>query len=198
MLSDDQLEALRPSLFSGHYNLLLGSGVSLDSTDRFGNPLKSASDLTVELCNLKGVKATTSLSRVSSLLDSKETEKYLTQPYFGCRPGESLRRLTSFVWKAAFTFNIDDALEGAYERVTHPKQVIESLNFETAYKTAWTKKDLQIIHLHGFTREPDKGYIFSTNDYSRVTRGLNAWMHVLSELLASEPFIIAGTSLRKR
>lgn len=197
MLSNDQLEALRPTLFAGHYNLLLGSGVSLDSTDRFDKPLKSATDLTVELCNLKGVKTTTPLSRVSTLLDAKETEKYLTQPYFACRPGESVRRLTSFVWKAAFTFNIDDALEAAYDRVTRPKQVIESLNYDTIYKTAQTKKDLQIIHLHGFTRESDKGYVFSTNDYSRVTRGLNAWMHVLSELLASEPFIIAGTSLNE-
>lgn len=197
MLSKDQLEALRPSLYSGHYNLLLGSGVSLDSTDRFNKPLKSATDLAVDLCNLKGVKTTTPLSRVSTLLDTKETEKYLTRPYFACRPGESVRRLTSFVWKTAFTFNIDDALEAAYERVMRPKQVIESLNYDTLYKTAQTKKDLQIIHLHGFTREPDKGYVFSTNDYSRVTRGLNAWMHVLSELLASEPFIIAGTSLNE-
>ncbi len=52
MLTIDLLNALRPSLFAGHFNLLLGSGVSLDSTDGRGNPLKSATDLTIELCEL--------------------------------------------------------------------------------------------------------------------------------------------------
>jgi hypothetical protein len=197
MLSKKQTDALRPSLFAGQYNLLLGSGVSLDSSDRHGKPLRSASDLSAALCALKGVKPTTPLSRVSLLLDSAETDKYLTKSYSACRPGETVKRLTSFVWKAAYTLNIDDVLEAAYDRVVRPKQKIESLNYDTAYKTPPTKSHLQIVHLHGFAREPEKGYVFSTTEYSRATRGLNPWMHVLSELLASEPFIIAGTTLNE-
>ncbi len=197
MLSQEQIDALRPSLFAGHYNLLLGSGISLDSYAATGTPLKGAFDLTADLCALKDVKDTTPLSRVSLLLTPSETEKYLTKPYVACRPGETVNRLTSFVWKTAFTLNIDDALEAAYERVVHPKQKIESLNYDSHFKSPSTKNHLHIVHLHGFSREPEKGYVFSTTEYSRVTRGLNAWMHVLSELLASEPFIIAGTSLNE-
>lgn len=188
---------MRPGLFAGHYNLLLGSGASLDSFDRHRKALKSATELTTDLCTLKGVKSTTPLSRVSLLLTSKEVEKYITEPYLACRAGETVKRLTSFVWKTAFTLNVDDALEAAYETATRPKQTIESLNYDTTYKTPLNKTQLPIVHLHGFTREPEKGYVFSTSEYARVTRGLNPWMHVLSELVASEPFIIAGTSLNE-
>lgn len=197
MLNQEVLDKLRPSLFAGHYNLLLGSGISLDSTDKKGQPLKSAWDLTIDLCNLKGVKSSTPLSRVSLLLDSDEVEKYITKPYLACRPGETVKRLTSFVWRTVFTLNVDDALEAAYESTSRPKQQPESLNYDTLYKTPATKATLPIVHLHGFTRESEKGYVFSTNEYGRVTRGMNAWMHVLSELMASEPFIIAGTTLNE-
>lgn len=197
MLTDDVLNALRPSLFAGHYNLLLGSGISLDSTDSNGKPLKSASDLTVELCNLKGVNTSNTLSRVTNLLEPDEIKKLITIPYSICKAGETVKRLTSFVWKTAFTFNVDDALENAYETVTHAKQVVESLNYNALYKSVSNKGSLHIVHLHGFTREPESGYIFSTSEYGRVTHGMNSWMHVLSELMASEPFIIAGTTLNE-
>lgn len=197
MLSSDDLESFRQGLFAGQYNLLLGSGVSLDSRDRNGNDLKSASALTKDLCVYKGVSENTTLSRVSLLLDSAETDKYLTQPYLGCRPGETVKRLTSYVWKSVFTFNIDDALENAYDSTERPKQKIESLNYDSMFKTQPNKGHLSVVHLHGFTREPDKGYVFSTAEYGRATRGMSAWMHVLSELIASEPFIIAGTSLNE-
>ncbi|WP_411883947.1 SIR2 family protein [Polaromonas sp. YR568] len=197
MLNIDQLSAVKSTLFSGQYNLLLGSGVSLDSTDRYGKPLLSARKLTEFLCELKGVNTNTPLSRISLLLDAKERDKYLTQPYCGCRAGETAKRLTSFVWRNAFTFNIDDVLESAYESVARPKQKVESLNYGTTYKTAENKSKLQIVHLHGYTREPEHGYVFSTSEYGRATRGMNPWMHVLAELIASEPFIISGTSLNE-
>lgn len=197
MLTDDKLNVLRPSLFAGHYNLLLGSGISLDSTDSKGIPLKSVSDLTTKLCEFKGVPLSTSLSRVSNLLEKDEIEKFITIPYYSCKAGETVKRLTSFVWKTIFTLNVDDALENAYEIATHAKQVAESLNYDTLYKSVSNKEHLHIVHLHGFTREPDNGYVFSTHEYARTTRSMNFWMHILSELMASEPFIIAGTTLNE-
>ena len=197
MLSHELIDSFKSSLFAGQYNLLLGSGISLDSLDKNGKNLKSASDLTKQLCEIKGVDINTPLSRVSLLLDADETEKHITKQYLGCRPGETVGRVTSFVWKTVFTFNVDDALEAAYETATHPKQKIESINYNEPYRNPPRKNQLLAIHMHGFTRKWEAGYVFSTAEYGRVTRGLNPWMHVLSELLASEPFIIAGTSLNE-
>jgi hypothetical protein len=169
----------------------------MDSTNGAGNSLKNAGVLAEALSVLKGLGVNTPLSRVSMTLNDSEIEKYITKPYSSCRAGETVKRLTSFIWKTAFTFNIDDALEAAYETTAHPKQQLESINFDENYKTPKDKSQLLAIHLHGFTRQSEKKYVFSSTEYARVTRGMNAWMHVLSELIASEPFIISGTSLNE-
>ncbi|WOD19115.1 SIR2 family protein [Paraburkholderia kirstenboschensis] len=130
-------------------------------------------------------------------MSKAEAKSHLTERYIGCRPGETVKRIANFVWKSAFTFNIDDALEAAYQSHQRPRQKIESLNYGTAYQSPANRSQLPIIHLHGFVREEDKGYVFSVAEYGRVTRGLNPWMHVLSKLLASDPFIISETGLNE-
>lgn len=197
MLTESQLEEVKASLFAGKYNLLLGSGISLDSFDRHGQPIMSASDLTNRLCSLKGARPGTTLARISLLLNKEETQSELTNRYLGCRPGETVRRITNFIWKTAFSFNIDDALEAAYESQQRPRQTAETLNYDAVYQSPANRSILPIVHLHGFSRENEKGYVFSVAEYGRITRGLNPWMHVLAELLASEPFIISGTSLNE-
>ncbi|HWT19231.1 MAG TPA: SIR2 family protein [Variovorax sp.] len=197
MLRPEILDSLRASLFAGQYNLLLGSGASLDSLDSDRKPLLSASALTKNLCELKNVSTTTPLSRVALLLKPDEIDEYLTKPYASCRPGETVKRITTFVWRAIYSFNIDDALEAAYETSTRRRQRAIPLNYDTNYRTPANQSKVSIIHLHGFTREPEKGYVFSAAEYARVTNGMNPWMHVLSELLATEPFIVSGTSLNE-
>ncbi len=153
MISEEYIEPFRQGLFSGQYNLLLGSGVSLDSTDRYGSTLKSVSTLTKELCLLKGLDPSTKLQRISLLLEPHEIDKYLTKPYSNSRPGETVKRLTSFVWRSIYTFNIDDALEAAYESSDRSKQKVESLNYDALFKTQPSKEHLSLVHLHGFVRE---------------------------------------------
>lgn len=197
MLSSTELKQVKSSLFAGHYNLLLGSGISMDSTNGAGKKLKSAGTLAEELISLKGLRPNTPLSRVTMTLDDNEIDKYITKPYSSCRAGATVKQMTSFIWKVVFTFNIDDALEAAYETTLHPRQKLESVNFDEHYRTSKDKSQLLAIHLHGFTRQSEKGYVFSSTEYARVTRGNNSWMHILSELIASEPFIISGTSLNE-
>ncbi len=196
MLSSEYITPLRDALFSGKYNLLLGSGASVDSTSA-KKKLMSAGDLTKMLCDFKKVPDSTSLSRVSLLLTADEVEQYITKPYSNCKPGETARRVVRFTWNSIYTFNIDDSLETAYESTIGRRQHAVPLNYDDGYRTVSNKSQVPIVHLHGFTRQSEKGYVFSTSEYARVTRGLNPWTHVLSECLASEPFIVAGTSLNE-
>jgi len=189
------LAKVKETLFAGRYNLLLGAGCTLDSRDQHGNPLMGGEKLRLHLCKLKGVKESTPLSKVSQLLSDAERKQQLTDRYLGCKAGPTVCRLPRFVWKHAFTFNIDDALEVAYQATAQRKQSIVPINFDSLYETFSSRYELPAIHLHGFARQPEKGYVFSLAQYANVTRGLNPWMHVLSELLGSESFIIAGTSL---
>jgi hypothetical protein len=132
-----------------------------------------AGELTNTLCELKGAKATTPLSRIALLLTPSEIQDQLTKRYLGCKPGPTVKLLTNFVWKTAFTFNIDDAFESAYQTNPQRKQNPEPINYDSQYRITFSPSDVPIIHLHGFVREPEKGYVFSIAEYARVTRGLN-------------------------
>lgn len=195
MLTDEQLAAVKSSLFAGHYNLLLGSGASRDSLGLGGKELLSATALAEKLCSLKGAKPGTALSRVMGLLTAREVEEHLTVPYRNCMPGPTVLQLPKFLWKHIFTFNIDDCVEEAYRKTADKKQSPFSINYDRQYETISDRLQIPVVHLHGFVQEPDKSYVFSRNEYARVTREGNPWMHVLSDMLTTEPFIVAGASL---
>jgi len=182
---------------TGGYNLLLGSGVTLDSQNSCGQNLPNTEKLQRELCRIVGVSEMTPLTRVSAHLSDEQRLKALTQPFSNCIPGPSLQHVPLFVWRTLFTFNIDDVLENLYADNKKRKQTLIPVNFDEPFQTAQNKSELLAIHLHGWVRKPDVGYVFSTSDYARIISSLNPWMHTLSEILSTEPFIIAGTSLNE-
>lgn len=72
-----------------------------------------------------------------------------------------------------------------------------TVNYDDPYQTSQDASKLQVVHLHGYARNPEVPYVFSTSQYGKFTRGLNPWMQIVSELIKSEPFIISGTSLNE-
>ncbi len=196
-LSNETFRTMILSLSRGRYNLLLGSGISLDSTNAAGERVKSAEDLRKELCSTLDVPETTPLSQAAQLLSPEQVERFLTKPYSGCTPGPSLALLPTFLWRRMFTFNIDDVLEALYRGNGAAKQRLGSLNFNSAFDPTPEHECVNLVHLHGTAREPSTGYVFSHTEYARYMREQNHWMHMLSGILATEPFIIAGTSLNE-
>ncbi len=136
MLDDSLIPRFRESLFGAKYNLLLGAGASLDSTDRYGKSLPSSDSFRKGLCKLKNVRETTSLPHVYGILEPDEIRKHVVDRLMGCRPGLTAKSLPQFLWKFIFTFNVDDALEAAYESNTDlAKQDLSILNFNAPYST---------------------------------------------------------------
>lgn len=197
MLEPSLKSAFQESLFRGRYSLLLGSGVSLDSRNRFGEKLRSAERLRKDLCAQTGARESTSLQRVYSLLSDGQVKSEIIDIFSGCTPGPTLANLPHFTWKTIFTFNVDDVLEEVYASARTSKQRLCSLNFDSPFESSNDKADLIAVHLHGYVRKPESGFVFSATEYARVMRELNPWTHVLAETLATEPFIIAGTSLNE-
>ncbi|MBO3705290.1 MAG: SIR2 family protein [Candidatus Accumulibacter sp.] len=195
MIEADTASRVRDALFGQRYNLLLGAGVSLDSTDRHGNPLLGAEDLRKSLCASTSSRESSPLWRVAGHLTPAQVESHLTQPYQGCKAGPTLKQLPQFAWRIAFTLNIDDALEGAYQCSPGRLQSLIPVNYTREFETFRNPQELPLIHLHGFVRSPGEKYVFSLQEYATVQRGMNAWVHMLSSLIISEPFIIAGTTL---
>jgi hypothetical protein len=197
MIPLDLISACKNTLTTGGYNLLLGSGISLDSRNGTGAELAGATALKAELCQIKGVGDSVPLHRVIGLLTDSERSKHLVVPYSNCVAGPSLSPLPSFLWRRAFTFNIDDVLENLYEKAGRRQQSIVPLNFNADFEPTPNRDELLAIHLHGWVREPNAGFVFSYPEYARVMKGQSPWMHLLAQILATESFIIAGTSLNE-
>ena len=197
MLDKELIGSFRHTLFAGKYNLLLGSGVSLSSRDRNGAFLRGTEKLRQDICELTGARAGTSLSRAYSLLTEQQRRAELIDRYSNCQPGEELFPLHKCLWKRIFTFNIDDVIESLYCDAGETAQKLTTFNFDSPFEPDTDVSELQCIHLHGYAREPEKGFVFSHNEYARILQGNNPWMMLLSEILPCESFVIAGASLNE-
>lgn len=194
-ISPEQEQRFISGVTTGRYTLLLGAGASRDSTNRFG-PLPLAADLQKELAKVTSVPADKySLQRLYSSLSEAEKKEHIRDRLSGCAPGETVNTLKAYYWKRIFTLNADDTLNVAYEK--YAMQTPKFLHFSDPYEDFQTRSDVPIINLHGSVLRHDDGYVFSYQEYARITKGQNPWMVILSNSIRSEPVIIAGASLEE-
>lgn len=193
-LDATQRTAIAGSVRSGDYNLFLGAGVSLDSTGGDGQLLPSGWKLQEALSRAVGIPPTSALQRAFSALDNNQVETFITKRFSPCKSGPSLLRIPHFLWKRIFTLNVDDALEHAYES-SNSLQKCGPLHFSDAFSDSRTLAEVPIVHLHGWARTPERGYVFSRAQYASVMADNNAWMTVLADVMPVEPFIVSGTAL---
>lgn len=191
---DATVEAIASSLRAGQYNLLLGAGVSLDSSNTKGD-LPSGETFRQDLCKLKGANSRSSLQRVYSSLSKAEIDEHVIERFSACKAGQTVQKIKDFVWKRIFTFNIDDALEAAY--ASGGLQNAMPHHFDDTFVEMESACDVPIIHLHGWVGHPDREFVFALSEYVRQIKNINAWMVVLTQQLRSDPFIIAGTALEE-
>lgn len=192
--SDLQFDQLSRSLRAGEYNVLLGAAASLGSLNRFAKAVPLSDDLRLSLCNLKGAKPSTSLQRVYGTLSRDDIESHIVRAFEGCQPGQTLRSLTKFMWRRIFTLNVDDALEAAYDD-EDTYQELAVYNYKDVYEEVRDPTIVPAVHLHGWVKRADEGFVFSRSAYVQMMKSQNPWMVVLTQALAAEPFIILGSSL---
>jgi hypothetical protein len=193
MFDKDTIASIASSIRAGQYNLLLGAGTSLDSTNAKGH-LPSAEQFRLELCQLKNARKTSTLQRVFSTLTPSEIATEVVPRFQNCTPGPSVKKIPKFIWRRIFTFNIDDALEAAY-KTDQSHQISQIFHFEDNYTEVSESSEVPIVHLHGWVGTPTRNYVFALSEYVRQIRAINPWMVVLTQFMRVEPFIIAGTSL---
>jgi hypothetical protein len=192
-------ELVGQTLKAGQYNLLLGAGVSLDSfSSDQKRTLPGAGALRDELAAaMPGVRANSSLNRLYRTARQQDrVDELITNRFINCVPGDTVKAITKFKWRRIFTLNIDDALEAAYDLVLNGQKP-RPLNFNDPYEELRDRSQVPIIHLHGFSKRSEDGYVFDIKEYSRSIADLNIWAHNLSSFIRSEPFLILGTSLEE-
>lgn len=191
-ITEDQERAFLDGILSGSYSLLLGAGASHDSVNHLGK-LPLASALLDELIAVAREPSAKNLQQVFSLLDDNEIEEHITNRLSSTVPGDTVLGFSRYSWRRVFTFNVDDAFEAAYDKVKHQK--IHPFHFADPYKEFQTAADLALVYLHGSVKQPQKGYVFSRDQYIEMIRTANPWMVVLSAALRSDPVIISGSSM---
>jgi SIR2-like domain len=192
----DIREKMRDTLFAGRYSLFFGAGASFGSKNSLGAALPMTEEFRQDLVKLKSLKEKSSLQRAYSQLTQGEIDTHLTDRFSNCVPGSALLKIPNFVWRRIYTLNIDDALENAYQANPGHQSPI-SITHKTPYVEATDINSTQIVHIHGWARKPEDGYVFSLAEYASTMGPNSPWSTVLAHTLATEPFIIAGTSLEE-
>jgi hypothetical protein len=198
-LPESAISLLREYVAAGRYYLLLGSGVSLDSQGD-GRTMRSANTLRGDLTALTEISSNSSLQQAYSLLTDEQVQSEITDHYNCSEAGDTITRIAARAWRRIYTFNVDNCYEliarRNYERAgIDPKSALSIPHFADDYSDLTPEVSTSIVHLHGYVETPGKGYVFSHSEYARNMARANSWMLTLVQLLKSEPFIIAGTSL---
>ncbi|WP_371090199.1 SIR2 family protein [Bradyrhizobium sp. WSM2254] len=135
-----------------------------------------------------------SLQRLYQLLTPAQVKELITDRFVNSTPGDTAKLMASFLWRRVFTWNVDDVLENLYRDERALQRAIVR-HFNDVYTDSQSLEELFIIHLHGFVGSPERGYVFSRDQYVSQTTKVNAWMTVLTQRMLSEPMIIAGSTL---
>jgi hypothetical protein len=144
-MNDSDFQAVADSLLSGRYNLLIGAGGSLDSTNQYDKNLLSGSAYLKFISDKKKLPLKYSLQDVYSMLTDEEVDTLVTKMFSKCKAGPTVIRLTEYLWNRIFSFNIDDATESAYESVfLKPQQKALPLNFTDPYAESKYKDTLRL------------------------------------------------------
>ncbi|MCW1840203.1 SIR2 family protein [Prosthecomicrobium hirschii] len=191
-ITGKQEAALISALRAGQYNLLLGAGFSMDSSNAKGQ-LPSGSELLEELAAATKSRKTT-LQRLYQMLTALQVKENITERFIGTEPGETAKLMSSFVWRRIFTWNVDDVIENVYRRDGALQRAVPK-HFNDVYVDPQSLEEMLVIHLHGFVHQPERGYVFSREQYVKQITKVNPWMTVLTQRMLSEPVIIAGSTL---
>jgi hypothetical protein len=97
-LSSDVLRAMKDTLLSGRYSLLIGAGASYDSEGPKGVHLPLGDQLRKDLVALKKLRASSSLARAYGVLSRIEVDTHITDRFAGCRPGPTVLKIPAFNW----------------------------------------------------------------------------------------------------
>lgn len=197
MKNIDNIELIIEGIRQGRYSLFLGAGVSRDSYDSKGNRLSDGDKFRRQLCSINNLPESTPLAQAAQLLSDEDKDNYITKVFSNTIPGKTYDNFCDFIWKNIYTLNVDDCIENSYRKCQSCKQKVFSKNYKDVYEQNENLGHVQIVHLHGFSREPEKGYVFNLNEYINNIREQNSWYKVFANSFASSPYIVSGISFNE-
>ena len=200
---EDQLFAtIAEGIHRREYSLLLGAGASIGSLGGDDEPLPSGPQLRDTFVNdfrIPDQRPQIDLQRAYAAAkrkDPQQLEQFLRKRFTNCKPAWH-HLIAEMDWHRIWTLNIDDTVEQAY--------IARGTDFD---RFDWTSSfrdtavsDRQIIHLHGFARDPleeepsESDVVFSMAEYASTLGNSRAWHTVFNDEFAERPTVIIGATL---
>lgn len=190
----DSLEPLRAAVIAGRYSLLLGAGFSRAARNSHGRQVPSSVELAEMLMARFELPHGYSLAQLADAVDPDSLDELLRAEFKGCEAPASLKILSTFNWRYAFTFNVDDVIEDCYS-TSSAMQRLRRITFKDRYEPEEDPGELHLVHLHGSVRSPEHGYVFSLQQYGASSAAESIWFTIASDLLATQPFLVIGCGL---
>lgn len=180
MSLENIVEMMRNSLQNENPILFLGAGFSLGAFAD-GHELPKAENLKQGIFNefyidkcpnaitdeekeeIKGLDLAQLCAAIKNENREHELNKYLVRIFKNAHPNEAdpfHTLIVDYYWDRIYTLNIDDLVENIYTS----KGVEFVVQNETTRKDAHKKRE--IIKLHGCVNNPEKGFIFSSDEYT--------------------------------
>jgi hypothetical protein len=179
---------------------MAGSGISLDTVGPDG-AMRSANRLRLDLCGIVGISTDRTLQQAYSLLDDQDVKSQITNHYKTITVGKTAATICEIPWRRIYTLNVDNSLAHYANTVCNDRLLdrnrVQVINYNDDYRDPNPETVMSIVHLHGSVTRPEDGYVFSQSEYAKNVSRPNSWMSTLTQLLRSEPFIVAGTTLEE-
>jgi hypothetical protein len=198
MFEDRDAQLLLDNMRRGEIVLFAGAGLNHGSTNANNQPIKTAEGPT-ELFRrtLADNDADLSLSElydeVEHHIGTAQLHNLLRNEFEDCTPSSDLISLLQYTWYKIYTLNIDDCNE---KTPRQPRaQRLRTVNRNDRPQASRTIADVEVVHLNGFIKSTQDGFIFSPQEYRRTIRHGSQWYSRCAETFIDKLFVFLGTEL---
>ena len=200
-MAEYELAYLCDAIKKGDVILLLGSGASMGSLNKQGEPVLSTKNLSEALAKESGFEYNNeSLDDVyaaSKQILGSNLYRFLDRQFRHCIPSNDYTILAKFPWARIYTTNIDDAFENAIAKSTinSPQHVRTRKSRLVDRDQTYTSVDL--IKLHGSVDRLEEGVIFSPTEYALEAASPSPWYSQIGYDYQNFTFVIIGSTLNE-
>jgi hypothetical protein len=184
---------------AGNCSLFLGAGVSRGATVN-GRDLPGGDELAEMLIDfaqlsIKGKHKLQSIydAACSKMKSSSYVNDFIKQKLI--RSEASWQSIIPiFLWKIIYTTNIDDVLVSALKKCKKPVQNFIYKCHKDYYQ--YSPQDIDeafVVHLHGYVRKDQFGYIFGHKEYAATIKERLAWHIKFADDFSHGKFLFVGT-----
>lgn len=205
-LTEEEIKLLFMGMFESRYNLILGAGTSITSTNILRDNIPVTNQFISRALDEFSVpyKSLPDINRVFQTLSERSNDKYSSfgdfiRDTFTCeRYDEIYDLLVNLRWAFIWNLNIDDCLEKSYRKNSNKiTWGIRSYHFNDDFITG-DSKEIKHIHLHGTVgkvKDDGENVIFSIQQYNEAVKKNDTWISVFNSYYLNAPTITIGATL---